>query len=327
MVKAFADLKLSVESDGVGASAQDQLDTANRDFVVMLSDWQNFTTEEQTVRREEFVQAQTNYHYVAGRLLKAMQPESNEPMDDNDGADNSTEHSVQSEPTSNNPSNKVENNIKIDASVGAVDQFKPMCTSSYDDHRRVMDPVHSLQRIEYVDERILNEVIACIIETLERAKKLKVIMPIEVHRSMIAYIHGLLDITSQSMLAWRFALDGLVDFLRCRATRILPIDRAPSTVSRAPSSIGPSGPSGAKKSKKSCPKCFNDHTLIRCPVFKQMLKPERRLLVNQLNLCENCLYANHNVASCTQGACTKCNTKHNSLLPCPPEGAEGGSAI
>lgn len=46
--------------------------------------------------------------------------------------------------------------------------------------------------------------ITCIVEKLERAKELKVIMPIEVHRSMIAYIHGLLDVTSQSMLAGRF---------------------------------------------------------------------------------------------------------------------------
>lgn len=91
---------------------------------------------------------------------------------------------------------------------------------------------------------------------MSRAQELKAILPMEVARSIIAYVHGLLDITSQAMIAWRFneaelTLDLLIDFLQSRANHILPIERAPPA-GRAKPVVGPSAPKRQKK-QPMCP--------------------------------------------------------------------------
>lgn len=344
LVKSFASMKIAIETNGIGGDASAQLDGLNQRFVLLLEDWSLLDPDHQGMQTSAFISAQADFHFAAGRMLTALRIEpSNEgvieqtdgtPMELNEVQDKEQPSSsaaisqninIEHEQEQSMDSGSNQEQVHATTATQPVKhQAKPMASLSYHDHSRVLDPVYSLSPMEYIDEGKLNDIINCIHETMRRANELEIMVPSEVVLTIIAYIHGLLDFTSQSMLSWRFTderatLDSLVEFLQTRATRILPIERAPMPST----SIGPSAP---KKSKKGmvCPLCNGNHALIRCDEYKSLPANQRRRQVARLNLCENCLMANHTVIQCNHGACKKCNSKHNSTLPCPPDGARGG---
>lgn len=311
LAKSFAALKITIDSDGVGEAADAQLETANGQFVALLDDWTTMGVDEQSENHSEFILAQRNFHYVAGRLLNAVQNSSTESSENSVQPGNSEPLEI-SEPTVDtellnqvkdgapnlpltdvpDTSLQAQNHGIIGSATNDGDshlsdqeqqmqigeQFKQMCVLSYADHMRILDPVYSLRPIEHIDEHAINEIIVCINETMTRAVELDVMMPLEVHRCILSYIQGLLDLTSQSMLAWRFtdgeaSLDELVDFLQVRAERIFPAERSSS--SRRDSPV----PSAPKKVKKVCPMCKGNHNLIRCPQLLSVPMNDRRRTV------------------------------------------------
>lgn len=349
IVKLFADMKITITTQGVSESAEPQLEQLNQQFVSLLEDWRMLQPDEQNSQTTTFINAQSDFHFIASQLLANVQPNDadNEQIVHDTTYENVSEiqpppigqsGSMQPKQPDGNPTggseavhsettNEMETTPTQSSEPAQNNEFRPMYLLTYEDHMRILDPVYSLRPIEYVDEQILHEVIVCITETMSRAQELQAIVPMEVPRSIIAYVHGLLDVTSQAMIAWRFneaepTLDLLIDFLQSRTNHILPIERAPPA-GRAESVAGPSV---AKRPKKQpmCPLCKGAHPLIRCTQFRAEPMGNRRRMVAQLNLCENCLYSNHAVATCGHGSCKKCGTKHNSMLLCPPSGAEGG---
>lgn len=344
LVEQLARLRSTIPSNETSDAANTQLDTVNQVFVDLVNEWSLMTPTDRAERTKSYVQAQFDFNFISGQWLRIVRPPTEDEqtisddqsaIDQNDGASKVTNPSEQiaripSAPPVHEPMQVVEPT--------------PMCDISYDDLVRILDPVHSLQRIEYVDENAIHDVLNCITETMTRARELNVLVPVEVHRSIVAYIHSLLDVTSQSMLSWRFSdmeasIASLIDWLRVRAQRIIPMERAPPSFApnRAPAFIPnraspashratpvastSSGPTNTKRSKRVCPQCQGNHNLIRCQQFTCQSNTNRRLMVSQLALCENCLLPNHNAPDCAQGACHRCGEKHNSLLPCATDNA------
>lgn len=328
IIKAFAELKITVESNGVGDAADAQLDSLNQQFTTLIEDWRALSIEEQGAQTRPFLRAQMDFHFIANQLLAQLQPVEQSPSHIESDPNSTVEAN---DDTGASPPNLIDQADNGASHSAAPEPLTPLHMVSYESHMAIMDPVFSLRPIACIDEEQLDQIIRCIHETMSRATELNVLMPVEVERNIIAYIHGLMDVTSQSMLSWQFTdavptLDGLICFLQVRMRRILPIERIPSS-RREPSaaSSSSSGPSAAKKQKKICTACKDNHNLIRCPRLLATPVDGRRAVVARLNLCENCLFGNHNVTTCSHGACRKCGTKHNSILPCPPDSAEGGS--
>lgn len=345
LVQAFADLKIAMEVEGVGDAVPAKLDSLNQQFVQLIEDWRIMSPDQQNAQSSAFIGAQTNFHFLAGRMLLALPEVSDTGFTDQTDSTTSTSNAATKEPigseastsaTKFQPSNSmvvddptVNQSGDSDSAVTKTNQraLQPMASLSYEDHSRVLDPVYSLRPITFIDEQVLNEIITCIHETMRRANEFEILVPNEVISSIIAFIHGLLDFTSQSMLSWRFAdepatLDSLIEFLQVRSKRILPVERGPTSVPHSSKGAGPSAPKKAKKGAY-CPLCNGPHALIRCDEFKALPPNHRRAQIARLNLCENCLIGNHQVDSCSHGACRKCDSKHNSMLPCPPNGASG----
>lgn len=337
LVRAFATMKLSLEQVGANEEPEAKLEELNQQFVNFLEDWRLLGPEQQPEHQRAFLSAQVDFHVVARHLLE----QANAPAEPESASATRIEQTGSSAATENQASNDQEStdametetvpSSKIHGHQVEMDNStaKPMASLSYFDHSRVLDPIYSLRPIEYIDEQLLDEVINCIHETMRRAHELDILVPNEVVSTIIAYIHSLLDFTSQSMLSWRFSdepatLDSLIHFLQTRATRILPVERAPASATQRVS-----GPSAPKKAKKliHCPLCNGPHPLIRCEEYKSLAMGQRRREVARLNLCENCLTANHQVNQCNHGPCRKCGTKHNSTLPCSSDDASGGRAL
>lgn len=72
-------------------------------------------------------------------------------------------------------------------------------------------------------------------------------------------------------------------------------------------------PTGAIK----CKLCNEaQHWLYRCDKFKKLNVPDRKRIVREHELCNNCLKPFHRSKECFAKACQRCDLKHNSLL-CP----------
>jgi hypothetical protein len=63
-----------------------------------------------------------------------------------------------------------------------------------------------------------------------------------------------------------------------------------------------------------CPSCKGSHFLYHCEQFLNSSINNRISLVKKLNLCLNCLKANHYTNNCKWSGCRKCHKKHNTLL-------------
>jgi hypothetical protein len=66
--------------------------------------------------------------------------------------------------------------------------------------------------------------------------------------------------------------------------------------------------------KIECPLCSKTHFLNQCKQFIQLTPGKAFEAAKKLNLCINCLRAQHHVKDCTSGACRKCKGKHNTML-------------
>lgn len=218
-------------------------------------------------------------------------------------------------------------------------------TLSFTDHIRVLHPVFSLRPIDQLSENKIMEIILSIQEVNHRARELHVSITSQ-HRALLTFMHGLLDITSQQLWMWQLLdrepnWDNFVHFLVRRAHTIDPAElpRRSSAVQppssgnpqfqravMAPPSRDPSPAAGPSRSPsgEKCPKCNNQHQLIRCPEFLALSIDERNWFVGEQNLCDNCFSRHHKTKKCIRGKCPKCRFKHNSLLGCP-SGATGGN--
>ena len=64
-----------------------------------------------------------------------------------------------------------------------------------------------------------------------------------------------------------------------------------------------------------CPCCKAAHSIYKCIKIQTMDIASRRKLINDLNLCPNCLRAGHKVVDCrSRTNCLICNSRHNTLL-------------
>lgn len=203
---------------------------------------------------------------------------------------------------------------------------------SFQDHGRVLKPILTLQPIQSISERAINEIVVSLIEVNERANEDQVSIESQ-HRLLMIYVHSLLDVTSQQIFNWQMmdgepSWDEFIQFLTKRAKNIGPSEQGRSSAksehTNPPQMVSNYGGNSAKQLKLLCFWCNrNDHVLIHCIPFKNQSTEVRERFVEAQRLCYNCFSITHQVDKCNKGACRWCQTKHNSLLPCPG-GAQGG---
>ncbi|GFW54359.1 integrase catalytic domain-containing protein [Trichonephila clavipes] len=65
----------------------------------------------------------------------------------------------------------------------------------------------------------------------------------------------------------------------------------------------------------NCILCYQSHALFKCPTFNSMNVNERWQVVQNNNLCTNCLRSNHRLDTCRIGfSCKNCSERHHTLL-------------
>jgi len=70
----------------------------------------------------------------------------------------------------------------------------------------------------------------------------------------------------------------------------------------------------------SCVSYIDNHPLCRCKQFRKASSQQRFNLINENQLCFNCLGNSHRTLQCkVEWRCKVCSRKHNSLLPCESE--------
>lgn len=242
------------------------------------------------------------------------------------------------QPSTSKEADKSKGAVKKDSFTPKVAQIGEMAGPSiengsqlaYLDYERLMRPFFALQPIERVDERVLNEILVAIAEVRANAAELHFSMDRE-WRWIFALIQSRMDVVSRSLWEWQIdrhepTLNGFIDFILKRSNRLHPHQRCaaraaqPST-SRASSAGGggenqPSASQKAKKSKPVCVNCGGEHFLHKCDGFRALTIKQKRAVLEMHRLCHNCFSSAHLTGSCAQGACKRCQTKHNSLL-CP----------
>lgn len=68
--------------------------------------------------------------------------------------------------------------------------------------------------------------------------------------------------------------------------------------------------------RNKCKMCKENHRLYRCKKFLKLNLQNRRKVVKDNELCNNCLKPGHFGKDCYADACKRCNIKHNSAI-CP----------
>lgn len=78
----------------------------------------------------------------------------------------------------------------------------------------------------------------------------------------------------------------------------------------------PSSPGPSRRAPLPCRICRGDHPLFKCSKFLTLTVNERKERIKQLNLCMNCLRADHPADKCHFGPCWRCPGRqfHNSTL-------------
>ncbi|XP_061711557.1 uncharacterized protein LOC133520879 [Cydia pomonella] len=132
----------------------------------------------------------------------------------------------------------------------------------------------------------------------------------------------------------KLKLEDLLSFLRNRADTLEMINsnhsKAPTAVNTKPNytSNKPtqvvscvSASVNANKSKpfnnkrfRNCAMCNENHALYTCAKFLNLSVQDRLKLIQNKNLCNNCLREGHSLNECIFGPCKQCQQKHNSLL-------------
>lgn len=206
---------------------------------------------------------------------------------------------------------------------------------SFADHIRILHPIYSLRPIEELSEHKIYGVILSIQE-VNQARELRVSIASQ-PRALLAFMHGLLDITSQQLWMWQMIdqepnWDKFVHFLVRRSHTIdpaelprqAPVMHQPRAIMQLPREPSPVPSTSGASSVEQCLKCRgHQHPLIRCPQFRAMSVGDRLWFVGEYELCENCLNLHHPTSKCPKGPCPKCGHKHNSLLMCPPGASSG----
>ncbi|CAL7932860.1 unnamed protein product [Xylocopa violacea] len=85
------------------------------------------------------------------------------------------------------------------------------------------------------------------------------------------------------------------------------------------------GNSGSRKynvtahviNSKTCPVCDAKHALFQCEKFKTLEALQKTKVVQDAQICFNCLEPGHRVKACTRTRCKICDKKHHSLLHRP----------
>lgn len=354
LIEKFEEMKISMANGQDVDNAEQKLDELNRDFVLMMEEWATLLPEQQVNQSEEYLRAQMNYHYLGNQFISFIWKEDEASGNDITCAQVQPEESrlpVESQPI--NEALLSANDAEAGAVGGSsskepteqcsnqmvVDEVPNMNSLAYIDHVRVLDPVFSLRPMANVTERGLNEIIVCITETMERAQSLSVSIQHDVIRTIVAYVQGLMDVTSQSLWLWKLdgeepTLEDLIGFLTKRAKRILPAERATSaffpnaaTAQPSTSSASASSANAQPKSKKAKPACLRcgeqSHFLHGCPTWKKETMQSRDEFVQQNRLCLNCFSPTHTVEQCSRTfLCKTCQTKHNSLLSCSSDNSQ-----
>ncbi|XP_017796389.1 PREDICTED: uncharacterized protein LOC108577710 [Habropoda laboriosa] len=110
-------------------------------------------------------------------------------------------------------------------------------------------------------------------------------------------------------------------FLEERAKYLEHVSVAPQVV--APRVDQRFGQAGSRKygiatshviNSSTCPACHASHALYQCEKFKKLEANRKTKIVQEAQLCYNCLESGHRVKSCTQSRCKHCTRKHHSLL-------------
>ncbi|KAF9797542.1 hypothetical protein SFRURICE_006377, partial [Spodoptera frugiperda] len=63
-----------------------------------------------------------------------------------------------------------------------------------------------------------------------------------------------------------------------------------------------------------CSMCSSNHPLYSCESFLSLTLKDKLKLVQDKNLCRNCLRVGHAIAECWYGPCKLCNKEHNTLI-------------
>lgn len=69
-----------------------------------------------------------------------------------------------------------------------------------------------------------------------------------------------------------------------------------------------------KTPSNMCQICSENHPVHKCPKFLKMNISYRKKSIREHELCMNFLKPHHVSKDCYSGACSRCNSKHNSLL-------------
>lgn len=72
-----------------------------------------------------------------------------------------------------------------------------------------------------------------------------------------------------------------------------------------------------------CFVCKGNHPIFYCKQFLSMEVPDRLKWVQKRQLCVNCFKADHKAKTCQSRSCTKCSSKHNTLLHLEHQGNPG----
>lgn len=113
-----------------------------------------------------------------------------------------------------------------------------------------------------------------------------------------------------------------------------PAGKLPPTKTSFPSKTSTNYPSAhvavtsdnKPKRNLKCDFCNGPHFSGYCSKFNRQTTARRWDLVQQYNLCTNCLRGGHQVGNCTSDkTCTKCQDKHHSMLHCDITSASGSS--
>ncbi|XP_026746972.1 uncharacterized protein LOC113508216 [Trichoplusia ni] len=69
-----------------------------------------------------------------------------------------------------------------------------------------------------------------------------------------------------------------------------------------------------KSPRYKCNLCSSNHPIYSCDEFLLLSSKDKLKLIDEKNLCRNCLRAGHALADCWFGPCKHCNKKHNTLI-------------
>lgn len=67
-------------------------------------------------------------------------------------------------------------------------------------------------------------------------------------------------------------------------------------------------------SSQPCLHCSENHSLFKCPKFRNLSVEQRFDFVKSKRVCFNCLRQNHMAQECQSKSCTICDKRHNTLL-------------